>query len=141
MLGGVTVTDNTDDELLVHDTDFERDVLVWTPPEKAYSADADVERCRRIAPVARVVADRALAGEYERAMTTNGFAYCAALGYSSEPMVEALAHVRGVSLSGTGPSTVAVGETEDLEAVREIWENREGRTWLTTTQKRGTRIA
>lgn len=141
MLGGVTVTDNSADELLAHDTDFERAVLVWTPPEKAYSADADVERCRRIAPVAELVAASARAGDYERAMTANGFAYCGALGYSPEPMVEALAHVRGVSLSGTGPSVVAVGETERLEAVQEKWSDREGRTWLTTIQRRGARVA
>jgi shikimate kinase len=137
MLGGVTVTDNSEDRLLTHDTDFGRDVLVWTPPERAYSAAADVDRCRRVAPVAEVVANRALAGEYERAMTTNGFAYCGALGYSAEPMIEALAEVRGVSLSGTGPSVVAVGDRAPLERVNEDWSNREGKTWLTRTDTSG----
>ena len=137
MLGGVTVTDNSEDRLLTHNTGFGRDVLVWTPPERAYSAATDVDRCRRVAPVAEVVADRALAGEYERAMTTNGFAYCGALGYSVEPMIEALAEVRGVSLSGTGPSVVAVGDRAPLERVNEDWSNREGKTWLTRTDTSG----
>jgi shikimate kinase len=137
MLGGVTVTDSADDRLLAHDTDFARDVLVWTPPERAYSAAADVDRCRRVAPVAEVVAQCALAGEYERAMTTNGFAYCGALGYSAEPMMEALAEVRGVSLSGTGPSVVAVGDRASLEAVKQDWSDREGKTWLTRTDTSG----
>ena len=141
MLGGATVTDNADDRLLTHDCEFERSVLVWTPPQKAYSADADVERCRRIAPVAEGVADLALDGAYERAMTTNGLAYCAALGYSPEPMIEALADVRGVSLSGTGPSMVAVGERAALEAVKESWSDREGRTWLTRTNPNGATTA
>ena len=141
MLGGVTVTDNADDRLLTHDCEFERSVLVWTPPQKAYSADADVERCRRIAPVIEGVVDLALDGAYERAMTTNGLAYCAALGYSPEPMIEALADVRGVSLSGTGPSMVAVGERAALEAVKESWSDREGRTWLTRTNPNGATTA
>ena len=141
MLGGVTVTDNADDRLLTHDCEFERSVLVWTPPQKAYSADADVERCRRIAPVIEGVTDLALDGAYERAMTTNGLAYCAALGYSPEPMIEALADVRGVSLSGTGPSMVAVGERAALEAVKESWSDREGRTWLTRTNPNGATTA
>jgi shikimate kinase len=141
MLGGVTVTDNADDRLLAHDCEFERSVLVWTPPQKAYSADADVERCRRIAPVIEGVTDLALDGAYERAMTTNGLAYCAALGYSPEPMIEALADVRGVSLSGTGPSMVAVGERAALEAVKESWSDREGRTWLTRTNPNGATTA
>jgi len=139
MLGGVTVTDNDDDELLARET-RDWDVLVWTPPERAYSADADVERCRRIAPVADIVADLALSGEFERAMTVNGFAFCGALGFSAEPLVEGLAGADGVSLSGTGPSFTAVGDREALAAVREVWREREGTAWLTTTQSEGTLI-
>lgn len=138
MLGGVTVTDNSADELLAHD-DVEWDVLVWTPPERSFSADADVSRCERIAPMADLVAELALDGEYGRAMTVNGFAFCGALGFSSEPMVDALPDVAGVSLSGTGPSFVAVGGREILEGVRERWDALEGTTWLTTTQTDGTR--
>ena len=133
MLGGVTVTDNRTDELLARGP-VEWDVLVWTPPERAFSADADVARCERIAPVAETVADLALDGRYGEAMTVNGFAFCAALGFSPEPMLEALPHARGVSLSGTGPSFVAVGSREELKPIRDNWNQREGTTWLTTTR-------
>ncbi|MEM4782409.1 MAG: shikimate kinase, partial [Halalkalicoccus sp.] len=75
MLGGVTITDNAEDELLAHET-VEWDVLVWTPPEQAFSADADVEACRKIGSVADVVAELALQGRYGPAMTVNGFAFC-----------------------------------------------------------------
>jgi shikimate kinase len=139
MLGGVTVTDNDGDELLARET-RDWDVLVWTPPERAYSADADVERCRRIAPVADLVADLALSGEFERAMTVNGFAFCGALGFSAEPLVEGLAGAAGVSLSGTGPSFTAVGDRDALAGVRDVWAERGGRAWLTTTQSEGTLI-
>ncbi|WP_128475944.1 shikimate kinase [Halorussus pelagicus] len=138
MLGGVTVTDNRSDELLAREP-VEWDVAVWTPPEQAYSADADAERCQRIAPVAEVVADLALDGRYGDAMTVNGFAFAAALGFSADPMLEALPDVQGVSLSGTGPSFVAVGERAAVEQVREHWSKRDGTTWLTTTQNDGTR--
>ena len=139
MLGGVTVTDNDGDELLARET-RDWDVLVWTPPERAYSADADVERCRRIAPVADLVADLALSGEFEQAMTVNGFAFCGALGFSAEPLVEGLAGAAGVSLSGTGPSFTAVGDRDALAGVRDVWAERGGRAWLTTTQSEGTLI-
>ncbi len=104
MLGGVTVTDNTADELLARE---ERDwhVLVWTPPERSFSADADVERCERVAPMAELVADLALDGDFERAMTVNGLAFCAALDFSTDPIVEAMPVVDGVSLSGTGQAS------------------------------------
>ncbi|RXK49331.1 shikimate kinase [Halorientalis pallida] len=136
MLGGVTVTDNTDDELLARE---ERDwsVLVWTPPERSFSADADVDRCEQVAPMAELVADLALGGDFARAMTVNGLAYCAALDFPTEPIVEAMPLVEGVSLSGTGPSFTAVGEHSALETVRDIWTERDGNTWLTTTQTDG----
>jgi len=136
MLGGVTVTDNTTDDLLAR-AEPDWAVLVWTPPEQAFSANADVGRCRSIAPVADLVADLALDGEYERAMTVNGLAFCAALGFSPDPLVEAMDAGAAVSLSGTGPSFTAVGDRETLEAVRGEWANRSGDTWLTETQSEG----
>ena len=136
MLGGVTITNNENDELLQREV-VDWDVLVWTPPEQSFSADADVRRCQQIAPMARLVEDLALSSDYQRAMTVNGFAFCAALGFDPEPLIEALRQVEGVSLSGTGPSFTAVGSRPALEQVREYWSEREGRTWLTTTETEG----
>lgn len=139
MLGGVTVTDNEHDELLHRET-REWDVLVWTPPEQAFSSDAPVERCRRVAPVAELVGELALDGAFERAMTVNGFVFCGVLGYSVDPLIEAVPDVAGVSLSGTGPSFTAVGQTEALSRVKDRWDERPGTTLLTTTQQEGAYI-
>jgi len=139
MLGGVTVTDNDADDLLRHEA-VEWDVLVWTPATRAFSADADVERCARVAPMARLVADLALDGRYGAAMTVNGLAFSAALDFPTDPAVEAMPHAAGVSLSGTGPSIVAVGERDDLVQVRDYWNQREGDTWMTTTRTDGARV-
>ncbi|WP_101297646.1 shikimate kinase [Halegenticoccus soli] len=138
MLGGVTVTDNAEDALLSREA-VEWDALVWTPPERAFSADADASRCELVAPMARLVAELALDGRYGEAMTVNGLAFSAALGYPTDPAVEAMPHADGVSLSGTGPSVVAVGERSDLARVRERWDERPGQTWLTTTRNDGAR--
>ncbi|WP_331236422.1 shikimate kinase [Natronorarus salvus] len=138
MLGGVTVTDNARDELLAHET-VDWDVLVWTPEERAFSAEADVSACERIATIAELVEELALAGRYGEAMTVNGLAFSAALGFPTEPAIEALPEAEGVSLSGTGPSVVAVGDRKALGGVREQWEERTGTTWLTTTQTAGAR--
>jgi shikimate kinase len=137
MLGGLTVTDNTQDEVLQRD-EVEWDVLVWTPNEQAFSADVDVSRCEQIAPMAELVADLAMDGEYGRAMTVNGLAFCAALEFPTDPLVAAMPHVDGVSLSGSGPSVTAVGDRAALEQVRTIWNTYDGDTWLTTTQTEGT---
>lgn len=138
MLGGVTVTDNTSDELLAHE-EVDWDVLVWTPPERVYSADADVSRCERLAPMAELVQELALEGRYTEGMTVNGFAFTAALGFPTAPLIDALPDAMGVSLSGTGPSYTAVGDRVALEHVQEIWRDYEGNTWLTTTRNQGAR--
>jgi len=138
MLGGVTVTDNTADELLRRD-EPDWDVLVYTPDEQDFSADADVSRCERVAPMAEIVFDLAMEGQYHRAMCVNGFVFAAALGHSAEPIIEALPDA-AASLSGTGPSYIAVGERETLEALTDIWGEREGQTWVTTTQSTGAKI-
>jgi shikimate kinase len=135
MLGGVTLTDNTDDVLLQRD-EPDWDVLVYTPDERSFSADADVARCERVAPMADVVYELATDGDYQRAMCVNGLAFCAALGYPTEPIVEALPDL-AASLSGTGPSYTAVGDRESLERLKDIWNERDGHTWLTTTQQTG----
>ena len=138
MLGGVTVTDNAEDELLRRD-ERDWDVLVYTPAERALSAEADVERCERVAPVADVASDLARDGDHRGAMGVNGLAFCAALDYPTGPIVEALPEA-AASLSGTGPSYTAVGDRETLEALREDWAEREGDTWVTTTQRTGATI-
>jgi len=99
MLGGVTITDNDDDELLSREEVDWDDAGVDAPEKQSFSADADVRRCQQIAPMARLVEDLALSSEYQRAMTVNGFAFCAALGFDPEPLVEGLRQVEGVSLS------------------------------------------
>ena len=139
MTGDVVVTDNDADELLARST-REWDVLVWTPPERAYSADADVERCQHITELAELVEELALDGRFGKAMTVNGLAYSAALGFSTDPAVEAMPHADGVSLSGTGPSVVAVGNNDSLAALRKLWAARDGQLIETSTRTQGARI-
>jgi shikimate kinase len=138
MLGGLTVTDNTAVDLLRRD-EPDWHVLVYTPEHRALSADADVSRCERLASIADVAFERAMDGDYERAMVINGFVFCAALGYPSDPILEAMPDA-AASLSGTGPSYAAVGDREPLSALREDWDEREGDTWLTTTHRTGATI-
>ncbi|MFC7073082.1 shikimate kinase [Halovenus rubra] len=136
MLGGVTVTDNETDTV-IHSENREWDVLVWTPPEQAFSSEASVDRCRQLAPVADLLADLTLDGAFEKGMTLNGFLFCAALDFSPEPLMEALPDAAGVSLSGTGPSFTAVGTRAELKPVKERWQQRPGTTLLTTTETNG----
>lgn len=133
MLGGVTLTDNSTDELLLRD-EIDWNVLVWSPPTQSFSSDVNLERCHRVAALANLSQELITNGKYELAMTVNGFAACAALDYPTNPLLDGLAHVKGVTLSGSGPSFIAVGPRADLERVQEHWAAYPGETWFTTTQ-------
>jgi len=121
LLGGFVITDNKKRELIKRvEKDFE--VLVLVPRKKALTAHTDVKRSRLVAPWVDIAYELALEERFEDAMTLNGFLYCAALNFDPEPMVKALeCGVKGVSLSGTGPSFVALVDEEKGERLGEVW--------------------
>tara|TARA_A100001037_G_scaffold304138_1_gene340020 strand:- start:24627 stop:25493 length:867 start_codon:yes stop_codon:yes gene_type:complete len=140
MIGGLTLTNNSEDTLLKHEESIDWDVLIWTPEEKFYSAEADVNRCSFVSGVADIIVEMVKEGRYLDAMTMNGLAFCAALEYSAEPMLEALPTVDGVSLSGTGPSMTAIGSEKILKELENTWKERGGNTMHTKTQIGGASI-
>ncbi|MHC1576403.1 MAG: shikimate kinase [Methanosarcinaceae archaeon] len=121
--GGIVVTDNYEDTL-VQRVERNMDVLIFAPDERSFSAQTDVLRSKMIAPWVDMAYELVLQGEYEKAMTLNGFLYCGALGFDTELMMLALEHgVSGVSLSGTGPAFVAIVDTENADSIRRSWES------------------
>jgi len=137
MLGGVVMTDNKTNELLKRET-IESDVVIYAPDKKAFSSQTNVARSRAIGPWVDAAFEMAMRGEYRKAMTLNGFLYTAALGYSAEPMVAALElGVDAVSLSGTGPSYVALAEGEKLDRLKAAWSSYPGRVIITKTNNTG----
>ena len=122
-LGGIVITDN-EKRVLIKRVEKDASVLIFLPQAQAFTADTNVVRSKVIAPWIDRAYNWALEGRFDEAMTLNGFLYCAALDFDPEPMLRALeCGVTGVSLSGTGPSFVAVlNDHENLEEqVREAW--------------------
>lgn len=122
MLGGFVITDNKKKELIKRE---ERDsqVLILAPEKKVLSSGTNVLRSRLIGKWVEMAYKEAIAGNYEKAMTLNGFLYCAALGFSTDPMMMALElGIDGVSLSGTGPAYTALGSPELLDKLEPVWE-------------------
>jgi shikimate kinase len=133
MLGGVVVTDNRHNELL-HREPIDSAVVIYAPDKKAFSGQTNVKRSRIIAPWVDTAFEMAMKGEYEKAMTLNGFLYTAALGFSPEPMLAALElGVKGVSLSGTGPSYVALAKGEEVDRLKTVWSAYPGKIIITRT--------
>ncbi len=137
MLGGVVITDNKQNELLKREL-IESAVIIYAPDKKAFSGQTNVKRSRAVAPWVDVAFAMAMKGEYEKAMTLNGFIYTAALGFSPEPMLAAIElGVKGVSLSGTGPSYVALAEGELADKLTAEWSAYPGKVIVTRTNNEG----
>jgi len=136
--GGVVITDNREMELIVRE-ELHSKVLIFAPAKKAFSANTNVKRSRLIAPYIDIAYSLALEREYERAMTLNGFLYCGALGFDTEYLLRALeCGVKGVSLSGTGPSYAALVSPDQVNELKSAWEScgQEGRIIETTITNR-----
>jgi len=98
-------------------------VLILAPEKQVFSSGTNVMRSRLIGKWVEMAFMEAIVGNYEKAMTLNGFLYCAALGFSTEPMMAALElGIEGVSLSGTGPAYTALGSLELLDKLEPVWE-------------------
>jgi shikimate kinase len=136
MLGGVVVTDNRS-MLLLKREEFSHHVMLLVPERKLFSIDTNVLRSRLIAPVADVIYELAMRGDFCRAMTLNGLAYCAALGLPTEPMLLALeAGAEGVSLSGTGPAYAAIIDEDKMDGLEAAWRPLGGRVIRTKANNR-----
>ncbi len=137
MFGGFVITDNKNKILLKRE---ERDsqVLILAPQKKVFSAGTNVMRSRLIGRWVEMAYKEAIAGNYEKAMTLNGLLYCAALGFSTEPIMAALeVGIEGVSLSGTGPAYTALGSPELLDKLENVWKKMDGKVIRTKVNNAG----
>jgi shikimate kinase len=140
MLGGVVVTDNRELSLISRDV-MESEVIIYAPMKKAYSSKTDVKRSRIVAPWVDMAYELCIEGNYEKAMTLNGFLYCSALGFDTEPMLMALeAGVEGASLSGTGPAYTALAHGETADRVADTWSALDGKVIRTKVNNNGAQI-
>ncbi len=137
MLGGFVITDNRKKELIKR-VEHDSEVLILAPEKKVYSSATNVSHSRLIGPWVELAYNEAIAGNYEKAMTLNGFLYCAALGFSTEPMIAALeTGIEGVSLSGTGPAYTALGNPKLLDRLEPVWQRMGGKVIRTKVNNSG----
>ncbi len=140
MLGGFVITDNKKMELISR-VERDSEVLILAPEKKVFSSATNVTRSRLMGRWIEMAYKEAFAGNYEKAMTLNGFLYCAALGFSTEPMMAALeVGIEGVSLSGTGPAYTALGSPELLDKLEPVWRRMGGKVIRTKVNNTGGRI-
>jgi len=121
--GGLVITDNRERKILKRiEVEEHHPVLVYVPPEKAYTVKSNVERMKLIANEVKALHKMAYSGDYWSAMTLNGIVYSAVLGYDAEVAIDALAAgALAAGLSGTGPAVAAVVPESKVEEVKKVW--------------------
>ncbi len=126
--GHVYVTDNLRNRVLKRfRLNADLAVLFQLGDSKKYTADVDMASLRPISAVIDTVHREACSGRYWRAMTLNGLAFAAMLGFDCERIVEALRNgAIAAGLSGKGPTVAAVVPPSKLDEVREAWKRFDG---------------
>lgn len=140
--GNIVVTDNLKRKILKRIT-LEKDysVLIYVLPKKAYTADSNVDKMKLVAKEVESIHREAASGNYWAAMTLNGIVYSAVLGFDPSVAIEALsAGAIAAGLSGKGPAVAAVVPRENLDAVRSIWQQREGSIIETKVNREKARV-
>jgi shikimate kinase len=118
--GGVVITDNLNREI-VKQSPLTEDltVLFHVPPQKAYSADTNVNRLRTVKPLVQVAYDQALEGKIWEALTLNGLIYSSASGYDTSIAIDALAAgAVAAGLCGKGPAVTTVTFKDKVDSVK-----------------------
>ena len=118
LLGGLVVTDNKRMEIIKREKVEKWAVIL--PKKRSFSLGEVKERLMVFKDLFEVAKEEALKGNYERAMLINGIAVANALGYSVEPIREALKLGAVAAISGNGPSYVAL--TDDPDKLLRAWE-------------------
>jgi shikimate kinase len=127
-LGGIIVTDNLERKIvgrLALPEDLV--VLFLVPPQKAYSADSNVERLRTVKPLVQVAYEKVLGGRFWEALTLNGLIYSSVSGYDPSIAIDALAAgAVAAGLCGKGPAVTAVTTKDKVDSVKAAFQKFDG---------------
>ncbi len=126
--GGAVITDNLNREI-VKQLPLAEDLIVLfhVPPQKAYSANADVARLQTVKPLVEVAYKQALEGKVWEALTLNGLIYSSAFGYNPSIAIDALAAgAAAAGLCGKGPAVTAVTPRGKVDSVKTALQKYDG---------------
>ncbi len=126
--GGIVVTSNKQRRILLRKKINEGyRILFHVPAEKSYTADADLQKFRRLRGISKLAHRMALGGQFWEALTLNGLAHSVVLGWDPTVAIEAMsAGAVASGLSGKGPATVAIVRTDRTSEVRSVMANFKG---------------
>jgi shikimate kinase len=127
--GGIVVTDNQKREITKHLPFSKEDltVLFHVPPQKVYTAHSNINRLKSVKPLVEIAYEKALEGNFWRALTLNGLIYSSASNFNTQIAIDALvAGAVASGLCGKGPAVTSVVPTDKIDAVKAALQSYEG---------------
>lgn len=118
--GGWKITDNYGRKILKDFTVDYQKVLIYIPNKSLYTAQSDVKAMKTLAPLVEIAFENALEKNIEKALTLNGFLYCAALDINPKIAIDALKlGAKAAGLSGTGSAfTILLDDNSDVDMIK-----------------------
>ena len=118
--GGIVITDNLKREIIKQlPLPDDLTVLFHVPPQKAYTADSNVNRLKTVKPLVEIAFDKALEGKVWEALTLNGLIYASASNLNTTIAIDALAAgAVAAGLCGKGPAVTAVVSKDKVDSVK-----------------------
>ena len=126
--GDMVVTDNLKREVITKlSLPDDLKVLFHVPPEKAYTANSDVNRLKTIKPLVEIAFEKAMEGKVWEALTLNGLIYASASNFNTSIAIDALAAgAVAAGLCGKGPAVTAVVPNGKVDSVKTALKRYEG---------------
>jgi len=126
--GGIVITDNLKREIIKQlPLPDDLTVLFHVPPQKAYTADSNVDRLKTVKPLVEIAFDKALEGKVWEALTLNGLIYASASNLNTAIAIDALAAgAVAAGLCGKGPAVTAVVPNDKVDSVKVALQRYEG---------------
>ena len=118
--GGWKITDNTLRKIL-HDYSINyRKILIYIPNKSLYTAQSDVKAMKTLSSLVEIAFENAVNKNIEKALTLNGFLYCAALNLDTQIAIDALKlGAKAAGLSGTGSAyTILLDDSSDVNEIK-----------------------
>lgn len=121
LLGGIVLSNNEEMRFYHRNTLKFDDALVLLP--EWGRGEISMEELRKEPQKVEQAVDYAFEHDYRSAMLSNSRYYCIKLGYSFEPVEQAMELDLYSGLSGNGPAYTAFGERDKIRELKNQWES------------------
>lgn len=138
--GGWKITDNYERKMLHEYTVNYQKILIYMPNKSSYTAQSDVKAMKTLSSLVEIAFDNAINKNIEKALTLNGFLYCAALNMDTQIAIDALKlGAKAAGLSGTGSAyTILLDDSSNIDEIKKALSKYPGRLIETKPDNVGT---